>query len=184
MSPSTDMVLAVQLSRLATARAESPVNDDAPTADQLLVAVASFQDLVRVSTDLQRQAVRAAHQAGVSWGSIGKLLGTSRQAVQQRFDPHYVPADPPGGASRILGPVTRAEEMHHLAAAGNQGWRLVRALHGEHVLERDDQDWEVKRVSVASARQMPSGEDGWRAAATRFPDCFYIRPVKNASPGD
>lgn len=182
MSTSTDTVLAVELSRLATAHAEPPENDDAPTAEQLLVAVASFQDLVRVSTDLQRQAVRAAHQAGVSWGNIGVLLGISRQAVQQRFDPHYVPADPQGGTSRILGPVTRAEEMHHLAAAGRRGWRLVRALHGEHVLEHDGQDWEVKRVSVASARQMPSAEDGWHAAATRFPDCFYIRPVKSAIP--
>ena len=72
--------------------------------------------------------------------------------------------------------------MHHLAAAGSQGWRLIRALHGEHVLERDDRPWEIKRVSVLSARPMPSARDGWQAAATRFPDCFYIRPLQPEGP--
>ena len=33
-----------------------------------------------------RDAVRAARDAGHSWGRIGMTLGVSRQAVQQRFE--------------------------------------------------------------------------------------------------
>lgn len=205
MRTSSDARLAVELSRLAAAHGEAvpsgealssretAATDTPPSSDHLLAAVASFHDLVRISTDLQGQAVRAAHDAGVSWAKIGSVLGTSRQAVQQRFDPNYVPggshgtsssamdgasAESRAGTTRILGPVTRAEEVHHLTEAGSQGWRLIRSLHGEHVLERDDRSWEVKRVSVLSARPMPSATDGWHAAATRFPDCFYIRPLQ------
>lgn len=204
MSSSSAARLAVELSRLAAAHgtvlsseavpsSEAGPSDTSPSTEQLLTAVESFHDLVRISTDLQGQAVRAAHDAGISWAKIGNVLGTSRQAVQQRFDPSYlsggVPGAPhinasnggaaePGAATtRILGPVTRGEEMHHLAEAGSQGWRLIQSLHGEHVLELDDRAWEVKRVSVLSARPMPSAGDGWHAAATRFPDCFYIRPL-------
>ena len=212
MSTRSDAQLSVELSRLAAGygavlpdtpshaipSADAPPADAPPATEQLLAAVASCHNLVRISTDLQGQAVRAAHDAGVSWAKIGKTLGTSRQAVQQRFDPHYLPGSASDGASggvsggvsgqarhgatRILGPVSRSEEMHHLAAAGSQGWRLIRALHGEHVLERDDRPWEIKRVSVLSARPMPSARDGWQAAATRFPDCFYIRPLQPEGP--
>lgn len=173
-----DALLAVELSRLAAHHgAASPGEPASPTTDQLLASITAFHDLARVATDLQGQAVRAAHEAGVSWGSIGALLGTSRQAVQQRFDPRYLPADDPGAAARILGPVSRAEELHHLAEAGAQGWRLTLSRHGEHVLERDDRKWEVTRVSMLSPRPLPSRKDGWLAATTRFPDCFYIRPL-------
>lgn len=172
-----DPQLSVELSRLA-ARRWSPAPGEAPgTTEQLLAAITSFQNLVSASTELQGQAVRAAHEAGVSWAKIGELLGTSRQAVQQRFDPHYVPAEAAADRTRILGPVTRAEELDHLSEAGAHGWRLVSARHGEHLLERDDREWEVKRVSVFSARPMPSERDGWHAAAIRFPDCFFVRPA-------
>ncbi len=171
-----DAQLSVELSRLAAQRG-SATSDETATTNQLLAAVTSFQDLVRVSTALQGQAVRAAHDAGVSWAKIGELLGISRQAVQQRFDPHYVADESVTDSTRIVGPVTRAEELNHLAEAGSQGWRLVSARHGEHTVERDGQHWEVKRVSVFSARPLPAERDGWRAAAMRFPDCFYIRSV-------
>lgn len=177
MSTQPDAQLSVELSRLAAQRGgHCPEGEPSPTSEQLLASVAAFHDLARVSTDLQGQAVRAAHEAGVSWAKIGTRLGTSRQAVQQRFDPRYIPDEESDGATRILGPVTRAEELAHLCEAGAQGWRLIRSLHGEHVLERDDQAWQVTRASMLSPRPMPSPRDGWQAAATRFPDCFYIRP--------
>ncbi|TYD00438.1 hypothetical protein FQ377_03050 [Arthrobacter echini] len=176
MSAELDAHLFVELSRLAAQRAPTSNDASSPAVDQLLASITAFHDLVRLSADLQGQAVRAAHEAGVSWTSIGTLPGTSRQAVQQRFDPNYMARDESTGATRTLGPVSRAKEMRHLAEAGAQGWRLVKSLHGEHVLERDPQKWEVRRVSVLAARPMPSRRSGWHAAATRFPDCFYIRP--------
>ncbi len=176
MSTQLDAQLSLELSRLAVQCGGTSSDMPSPTTEQLLVSVTTFQDLARLSMDLQGQAVRAAHEAGVSWSRIGTLLGTSRQAVQQRFDPHYIPRDDLPGVTRTLGPVSRAEEMHHLTEAGSQGWRLSRSSHGEHVVERDDQDWEVMRVSVLSVRPLPSRRKGWQAATMRFPDCFFIRP--------
>lgn len=176
MNNSPDPQLAIDLSRLAVQRGATPVDETSdPTAEQLLASVTAFNDLVRASTELQGQAVRAAHDAGVSWARIGALLGTTRQAVQQRFDPAYTPREEHADTTRILGPVTRAEELDHLAEAGRQGWRLTRSLHGEHVLEHDGHTWDVIRVSVFSPRALPSSNDGWHPATTRFPDCFYIR---------
>lgn len=180
MTKPADALLAVELSKIAARHGSALSAEAPPSADELISAVTAFQDLARVATALQGQAARAAHAAGVSWTEIGRAVGTSRQAVQQRFDPHYLPGGTPdqssGTVTRVLGPVTRAEEMHHLAEAGAQGWRLLHAFHGEHVLERDNKCWEIKRVSILSARPLPSSKKGWAAAATRFPDCFYIRP--------
>lgn len=116
MTAFSDARLAVELSKLAAAHgaesssqappsSDAPLSSDAPSSsdaaagalpstEQLLAAVASFHDLVRISSDLQGQAVRAAHDGGVSWAKIGSVLGTSRQAVQQRFDPNYFPPAP------------------------------------------------------------------------------------------
>ncbi|MBG6226501.1 hypothetical protein IWX63_003100 [Arthrobacter sp. CAN_A2] len=186
MSNTLDPQLSVELSKLAVHRGAVPTDGPAsPTTEQLLASVIAFHDLVRTSTELQGQAVRAAHEAGVSWARIGTLLGTTRQAVQQRFDPTYTPREDHGDATRILGPVSRGEEMVHLAEAGRQGWRLIRSFHGEHVLEQhDDQRWEIMRVSVFSPRALPSRKDGWEAATTRFPDCFYVRKRRPERPAD
>lgn len=37
------------------------------------------------ATDALRRAVAEARENGESWGTIGMVLGVSRQAVQQRF---------------------------------------------------------------------------------------------------
>lgn len=34
---------------------------------------------------LQRRAVREAREAGASWSDVGAVLGTSKQAAQQRY---------------------------------------------------------------------------------------------------
>lgn len=176
MNDSTDPRLAIELSQLAVRCGPIAANQTpTPTPEQLLASVAVFQDLVRTSTELQGQAVRAAHDAGVSWSRIGAVLGTTRQAVQQRFDPTYTAREDHVGTTRILGPVTRTEELNHLAEAGRQGWRLIGSFHGEHLLERNDYAWDIMRVSVFSPRALPSRDDGWHVATTRFPDCFYIR---------
>jgi len=172
-APEREAALAVELSRLAAAGTPTDRDQD---PERLLAAVAAFHDISRVADALQAQAARTAHDAGVSWARIGALLGVSRQAVQQRFDPNYVGTPPVSADGRLLGPVTRAEEMAHLEAAGAQGWKLVDARHGEHRLVHTGGAWEVQRVSIFAPRPLPAASDGWEAAATRFPDCFYVRP--------
>ena len=176
-------LLELELSRLVS-RLEEESDGDRATTDRLLAAASRFGDLARTSAELQAEAVRSAHAEGVSWARIGAHLGISRQAVQQRFDPNYdeeVPGDVEG---RILGPVTRAEELTHLEAAGADGWRPIRSLHGEHVMRRDGGPWEVRRVSVFTAGSMPAEADGWQPATMRFPDCFYIRERSAAASSD
>jgi len=166
----------VELSKLTARHGMTTAERRDDPSEELLLAVAAFQDVARIASELQGQAVRTAHESGISWARIGAILGISRQAVQQRFDPRYLATESSGSETRVLGPVTRAEEMHHLEVAGTQGWKLVGARHGEHELEYAGGAWEITRVSVFSPRAMPAARAGWEAAATRFPDCFYVRP--------
>ncbi|GAA1188282.1 hypothetical protein HNR09_000269 [Nesterenkonia xinjiangensis] len=174
-----DPQLALELSKLVGRLGETAdgTTREPSEAERLLQSVSHFGDLARVSSDLQAEAVRSAHEAGLSWARIGKHLGISRQAVQQRFDPSYHEDESDADGTRTLGPVSRVEELDHLNAAGAEGWRPIRSLHGQHIMQRDRRHWEVRRVSVLTAGSMPSENDGWRAATTRFPDCFYIREV-------
>ena len=176
MTREADAALSVQLSKLAADRGVAISNhDENQSPDLLLHSVTVFGDLARVAAQLQSQAVASAQESGLSWAKIGKALGTSRQAAQQRFDSRRSAPVPDAEATRIVGPVSRAEEVDHINAAGRQGWKLVRSLHGEHVLERNEGSWEVARFSIFSPRALPSSAEGWEAASTRFPDCFYIR---------
>ncbi|MFC5928410.1 hypothetical protein D6T64_20535 [Cryobacterium melibiosiphilum] len=169
-----DVLLSVQLSQLAAERGVTTA-EATPSPEVLLHSVTVFGDLARVAGDLQSQAVAAAQESGLSWAKIGSALGTSRQAAQQRFDSRRSTPVAETEATRILGPVSRAEEIDQINAAGRQGWKLARSLHGEHVLERSEGCWEALRVSVLSPRALPSAAEGWEAASTRFPDCFYVR---------
>lgn len=178
MSKESDTALSVQLSKLAADLRPHPSGEDSIQAPEaILRSVAVFGDIARVSTQLQSQAVATAQDSGLSWAKIGKALGTSRQAAQQRFDTRRTEAIQATETLRIVGPVSRNEEVEQINAAGKQGWKLIRSLHGEHALELDGNSWEVTRVSIFSLRTLPAASDGWEAAATRFPDCFYVRKI-------
>lgn len=167
--------MSVELSRLAVAWQAKDGQGDTGASGDPLSAVVAFQALARLSEDLQLQAARTAHGAGVSWSRIGSTLGVSRQAAQQRFDPNYSESLPREPDARTLGPVTRDEEMRHLEVAGSQGWKLVEARHGELSVEHLGGKWEAKRVSIFSLQPLPPAREGWTAVSTRFPDCFYVR---------
>lgn len=180
MSKESDVALSVRLSKLAADLGPNHSGEDSgQSPEAILRSVAVFGDIARVSVQLQSQAVATAQDSGLSWAKIGKALGTSRQAAQQRFDSRRIEAIRATEATRIVGPVSRNEEVEQINEAGKQGWKLIRSLHGEHALERDDDSWEVTRVSIFSLRSLPAASDGWEAASTRFPDCFYLRKILN-----
>jgi hypothetical protein len=57
-------------------------------SDERLVEAYLLQRAALARARSERQiieAVEAARHAGLSWGRIGKLLGTSAQAAQQRY---------------------------------------------------------------------------------------------------
>lgn len=169
MKGNNEAQLALELTKIAT---QLPPN---PTADQHLQSIDQFSALVHMSSELQAQAVRAAHDAGLSWAKIGQHLGITRQAVQQRFDPSYKAI--PDDELRILGPVSRDEELTHLNAAAKEGWYPVRSLPNQHHMRYDGHPREIHRVSLLSPAPLPSEKSGWQAATIRFPDAFYMREV-------
>ena len=65
MKGNNEAQLALELTKIAT---QLPPN---PTADQHLQSIDQFSALVHMSSELQAQAVRAAHDAGLSWAKIG-----------------------------------------------------------------------------------------------------------------
>ncbi|WP_299038975.1 hypothetical protein [uncultured Pseudokineococcus sp.] len=175
--------LEVVLARLAAhpgAKSADPgpeTDDGAGGADAHLGTAVRLGEIAGVAEHLQRGAVDAAREAGASWAHVGRALGITRQAAQQRFGTREHAAL--ASQQRLLGPVTRAREVEELASAGRQGWRPVVSRHGEHVLVRDERALEVRRVSMLGPSAL-GGRDGWLLATTRFPDCFQIRPLDSA----
>jgi hypothetical protein len=137
-------------------------------------------------------AVSSARSAGHSWDAVGKVLGISRQAAQQRFGrgpgaPGTV-SDPVGAAlvgdTRILSPVTAVTEMPALEAYGRHGWRSTGFGAGYHRLVRTPTQWEHRRVYVLGASRFGLEADGWERIGTWFPWVYYARSLGIAPVGE
>ncbi|GLW03383.1 hypothetical protein [Streptomyces lavendulae] len=136
---------------------------------------------------LLREAVQGARAAGHSWDTVGRVLGVSRQAAQQRFAGKAGGGDspaPPGGGSdaperRTLGGLTAFDEMAALEEAGRDGWHVVGYGPFFHEVEASGHPWEHCRVALPSAarhRRMES--EGWiPVGAGWFPWRYYKRPL-------
>jgi len=59
-----------------------------------LLEVMAARDACRQAELSLRRTVRAARQAGHAWSALGTVLGTTRQAAQQRFDEPVIVAEP------------------------------------------------------------------------------------------
>ena len=126
---------------------------------------------------LLHQAVTGARQAGHSWEAIGALLGTSRQAAQQRFSAREA-AGEAAPDRRVLTGVTAFTEMAILDAEGARGWHLVDFGPLYLVLERSPHRWAHKRVTLpARAAQRRLERDGFTAVGTWFPFRYFKRPL-------
>lgn len=124
-----------------------------------------------LTKSLTRQAVDAARSAGRSWAEIGRELGMSRQAAQQRFGGSVEPLPPD---ERWLGPVTALDEMAELELAGRLGWRTIGAGTLRHRMVRTPTQWEHRRLLwPRSAAQ--SLHDGWQVGCRAFPWIYLVR---------
>lgn len=123
---------------------------------------------------LLHQAVASARAQGHSWAAVGKVLGLSRQAVQQRFGAGSLEADEP--RRRRLGPVTAFDELPELELAGRLGWRTVGAGMLYHLVERTDTQWETRRV-VWRKPASTYEQDGWEVAVRSFPWLYLVRDL-------
>lgn len=130
---------------------------------------------------LLREAVQGARAAGHSWDTVGRVLGVSRQAAQQRFSGKGPGPDTSGTAERrVLTPLTAFDEMQALAEAGRDGWELVDYGPLFHVVERSDHPWEHRRVPFAvGGRHRRMESEGWtQVGSGSFPWRYYKRPAK------
>ncbi|NYI05772.1 hypothetical protein [Allostreptomyces psammosilenae] len=162
--------------------------------ESFLRLVAATRVGAEETSRLLREAVGGARGAGHSWDTLGRLLGVSRQAAQQRFatpSPDKAgaqaateTADAPTGERRVLSPLTAFDEMPALAEAGRAGWQLVDYGPLYHVVEASDRQWEHRRVALAmGARRRRLEAEGWIAVGSGyFPWSYYKRPVAQADP--
>lgn len=131
---------------------------------------------------LLREAIGGARSAGHSWDAVGRVLGVSRQAAQQRFAPsradEVVEPDPGGPARRVLTPLTVFDEMEVLGREGRLGWQLVDFGPLFHVVEESDQAWEHRRAPFAVGSRLRRLEaEGWVPVGAWFPWRYLKRSL-------
>ncbi|HZE30050.1 MAG TPA: hypothetical protein VE198_01285 [Actinoallomurus sp.] len=138
--------------------------DNDPDAHLLMVAASSVA--AEETSRLLRQSIIGARTAGQSWEALGRLLGISRQAAQQRFGTltadrkGSVPGDTP--TRRVLKPLHAFNEMEALAREGLGGWHVVDYGYLFHLVEASPQKWEHRRLWWPSRRrQRLMEEQGW-----------------------
>ncbi|MCW2619011.1 MAG: putative ATP-dependent Clp protease ATP-binding subunit [Modestobacter sp.] len=89
--------------------------------EQLTDAVLAADHLGEISDHLIGHFVDQARRSGASWTDIGRSMGVTKQAAQQRFVPREPPLDPQQGFSRFTprarNVVTAAQE--EARSAGN-----------------------------------------------------------------
>lgn len=142
-----------------------------------LELIARTEQAHRRTGDMLRAAVLSARGAGQSWDAIGKSLGMTRQAAQQRFGKGTVDEDGEIRPERWkLRGLTAFNEMEVLRKAGRFGWHSVNYGPYFHMLERDTMQWEHRRV-YAWPRIRPTLEaEGWELVGTGwFPWSYYAR---------
>ncbi|GAB3972745.1 hypothetical protein GCM10029978_050570 [Actinoallomurus acanthiterrae] len=138
--------------------------DDDPDAHLLMVAASSVA--AEESSRLLRQSITGARSAGHSWEALGRLLGISRQAAQQRFGASVVPRDGSVAGDdptrRVLKPLHAFNEMQALAGEGLRGWHVVDYGYLFHLVEASPHKWEHRRLWWPSRRRRRLMEEqGW-----------------------
>jgi hypothetical protein len=84
--------------------------------EQLTDAVLAADHLGEISDHLIGHFVDQARRSGASWTDIGRSMGVTKQAAQQRFVPRELPLDPQQGFSRFSPP--RAQRRDRRAGGG------------------------------------------------------------------
>jgi hypothetical protein len=161
--------------------------------DYLRLVVAS-RTAAEETSRLLRDSITGARAAGHSWDTLGKVLGVSRQAAQQRFGIPGAPAAASDGGDsgtngaadaptvperRVISPLTAFDEMAVLAEEGRRGWHSVGYGTLFHLVERSSTQWEHRRLGWSPLGHGAKLEaDGWMLVGTAtFPWAYYARPL-------
>ncbi|EYB68211.1 hypothetical protein DEIPH_ctg025orf0050 [Deinococcus phoenicis] len=166
--------------RLSGAIAESiPGLQDRLTTDpEVHLELIQYTAQAKAETEaLLHSSVTAARNAGHSWEAIGRALGMTRQAAQQRFGRGGPPVEGLG-ETRRLSPLTSLDEMDILKRAGRYGWHSTGFGTLYHTVQKDTQQWEHRRVVVFDPSRRGLEAEGWqRIGNLWFPWGYYKRPT-------
>lgn len=150
--------------------------DSDPRASLDLVVIAS--EAHTETGKILNSAVSSSRAAGWSWEAVGKALGMSRQAAQQRFGLKAELAEPSPERQRLVG-LTATNEMDVLNEKGRHGWHSVGYGPLFHDLEKTDSQWEHCRVFVGSRKSRDLESHGWERIGTMwFPWHYYKRMLE------
>lgn len=174
---------------------EAITTADPSLRDRLLTDPEAYLDLVgitsraRTETDaLLRLAVAAARSAGLTWEAIGRSLGMTRQAAQQRYASPDVDEPATTNASATTDESDAEGRIHHLAHlnsftemkalehAARYGWHLIGVGTAMLVVRKSDLQWEHQRVFASRTAGRALEEQGWqRCVDGWFPWAYYKR---------
>ena len=151
--------------------------------DAYLRLVSASRTAAEETSRLLRDSINGARAAGHSWDSLGRLLGVSRQAAQQRFSTATQPTPAADGSTdqpvrKVLSPLTAFDEMAVLAIEGRRGWHVVDYGTLFHVVEHSGRQWEHRRLlwTPGNAARRRLETDGWMLIReTTFPWGYYKR---------
>lgn len=158
--------------------------------DAYLRLVSASRTATEETSRLLRDSINGARAAGHSWDTLGRLLGVSRQAAQQRFSAATQPAPVAGSdhpRRKVLSPVTAFDEMAILEIEGRQGWHVVDYGTLFHVLEASDRQWEHRRMpwTPGSSVRRRLEAEGWQLVrGTTFPWGYYTRALNQPADRD
>jgi len=152
--------------------------------------VSASRTAAEETSRLLRESINGARAAGHSWDTLGRVLGVSRQAAQQRFSaaiqPRAALADETntGPLRKVLSPVTAFDEMAVLAIEGRHGWHSVDYGALFHVVEHSALQWEHRRLpwTPGSAARRRLEAEGWMLIREMtFPWGYYKRQSSAAA---
>jgi hypothetical protein len=162
--------------------------------NEFLRLVASSRTAAEQTSTLLRDSIDSARAAGHSWDTLGRILGVSRQAAQQRFGSQGAPPAPSTVAAglgdvaehraaaespsrRVISPLTSLDEMAVLAEEGLRGWHSIGYGTLYHLVERSEWQWEHRRVvwsPISPLRRLEA--EGWELIGRiTFPWAYYAR---------
>lgn len=118
-----------------------------------------------------RECVAAGRRAGVSWSTVGNVMGISKQAAQQKFGMALDHAAPVSERLVIVKGVTAIDEMARLTALGKLGNELVGVGPMRLYLQETETVWAYRRT-IGRWRAHDAGDD-WAVAASWFPFVYH-----------
>ena len=128
---------------------------------------------------LLEDAVYQAKRIKHSWASIGDVLGISRQAAQQRFNPNTAPhTDIDETTTRRITGADAFNEMALLRVEGKAGNHLVGFGPFFLLVQESVQQWEHKRIINFPWQAKEDLESkGWIYVGAWLPFHYYKRPI-------